>query len=135
MSLEFRLNINGNIMRQIEDELDKRMKKAAMAVNGEVKRVLTGRRSGRLYRVPATRRFYTASSPSEAPAVRLGALRQSYEFDIQGRGFNAVGIVGSRLKYAPMLEKGTSRMAPRKHLMPAFLNKAAEVERIFGGLL
>lgn len=134
MSFTLRSNFN-TFDAHLNNAIHEALKKSATIVTGEVKRVLTGRRSGRIYRVPATRRTYTASAPYEPPAVRLGALRQSYDWDIDGHGVRAVAIVGTRLRYALMLEKGTSRMAPRPHLSVAFQNKKSEIERLFGGLL
>lgn len=81
---------------------------------------LTGSRSGRIYRIPGTSRKYQASAPGEAPASRTGVLRAGYRFRIVTRKGNYTGEVGSPEQYALWLEIGTSKTAPRKHLLPAF---------------
>lgn len=136
MSLNMLLTLNAAVLtKQIESQIEKRMMTAAMIVTGEVKRLLAGPRSGRFYRVPGTKRTYRASAPGEAPAVRLGALRQKYEFGVEGKGVNAVGVVGNPLKYAVYLEKGTHKMAPRPHLSVAFRNTQKQIEQLFADLV
>lgn len=79
--------------------------------------VLTGSRSGRLYKVPgAKHRYYRASAPGEPPARRLGYLATSYATKVERYS----GILGSHLNYARDLETGTSRIKPRKHIEPSF---------------
>lgn len=136
MGIYFQIKNNMSfVTHELEKEIEKRLKTAATLVQGEVKRVLSGSRHGRVYRVPATKRTYTASAPEEAPAVRLGALRQSYEWELQGKGAHARAIIGTRIKYSTWLEFGTSRMAPRPHLRVAFKRKRAEIENLFGDML
>lgn len=120
---------------------------AALIWHAGVIRELTGNRTGRTYNVPGTgsvRRApvvvnvtaprykissytrmakkrvgateYRASAPGEAPASRTGDLRTSYRYRVQGN----LAQVGTPLKYATALEKGTSKMAPRPHLRKAF---------------
>jgi HK97 gp10 family phage protein len=114
---------------------EKAMLKSAITINNEVKRVLTGTRSGRTYKIPATKRTYVASAPNEAPAIRLGDLRQKYNYKVLGKGFRATGYVGNPLPYAPMLEYGTSNMSPRPHLKVAFKNSKNKVLENFRGLM
>lgn len=85
---------------------------------------LRGRGHGRRYRVPGTKKFYTASAPGEVPAVRTGLFRMSWEpgsYASQlGGSLNVLSKIESRQKVGSyllgdLLEKGTSRMAPRPH--------------------
>lgn len=90
-----------------------------------------GRFAGNTYNAVRYKRvgavIYKASSPGEAPAVRLGDLRQSYRFRVVGPNYMERGEVGNPLLYSIYLEKGTSRMAPRPHVIPAFNAKRSEI--------
>ena len=141
------------ITAEIEHNFEEAMKKAVYRVHREMTQILSGSRSGRQYPKPGTRpgelegtsrgegrkpqktSYYTASAPGEAPAVRLGDLRTSYRPIVERKGFRAVGKVGTPLKYGPMLEHGTSRMAPRPHLKPAFERSKTEWEKYFEDLI
>lgn len=59
------------------------------------------------------------SQPGSGPAVRTGRLRGSITWRL-GEDLNGVyADVGSNVFYAPFVELGTSRMAPRPFLVPA----------------
>ena len=62
---------------------------------------LSGSRSGHVYRVPGTSVMYTASAPGEFPAVRLGDLKGSINFERSG----ASRKIGTQLDYGLALEK------------------------------
>ena len=70
-------------------------------------------RGGRVYK--RKRKTHKASAPGQAPAVDSGALLRSYTYQV-GDGYVDVG---SNIEYAPYLEFGTRKMAPRPHLRPA----------------
>src|SRR5690554_2285919 len=53
------------------------VKQAAMHMQNEVKKTLTGARSGRSYRVSKKGAVHIASAPGEPPAVLFGNLRNS----------------------------------------------------------
>lgn len=137
---------------------EKAILKSSITINNSVKKVLTGTRSGYTYNLPGTgkvvnmqkelpngRIFYyrklvgartwVASAPYEAPAIRLGHLRQSYNYKVLNRGFEATGYIGSPLEYAPWLEFGTSRIYPRPHLKVAFEKSKPDVMKFFEDLL
>lgn len=119
MPITFSMSSNyhtGNAQRQIERGIQSNLKAAAIIWHGAVIKLLRGTRSGATYKIPGTMRYYRASSPGEAPATRLGDLRTSYRFIVQGNE----AAVGSPLDYALWLEKGTSKMAPRPHLETAY---------------
>jgi hypothetical protein len=95
---------------------------------GVVEDKLTGSRSGRIYRVPGTQKEYQASAPGEAPASRTGTLRTGYRFRIVNSKGTYTGEVGSPEDYALWLEIGTSKMAPRPHLIPAFESRRPQIQ-------
>jgi len=126
----FSENING-VMKEIDKTAWKRMLEAVNAVRNETLETLSGSRSGRVYRVPGTKKTYQASAPGEAPAQQLGDLRKSVTGGLKKEGRNIIGYVGTGLDYGPMLEYGTSKMAPRPWLRISFEKSMAEVKRIF----
>lgn len=135
-SLSFHaLNNIPRILELIPQNYEKALLKSAITVNNEVKKVLAGARSGRVYKIAGTRRTYRASSPSEPPAVRLGHLRSSYKYIVKGKGFLSVGFVGSNLEYSHYLEYGTSTMRPRKHLSLAFQRSKEKIMENFEKLI
>ncbi len=108
-----------------------RMVEAVQTVRATVLGTLSGPRHGRTYTVPGTHRTYTASSPGEAPAQRLGELRQSVSTLVVGRGAELTGAVGTNKDHGPMLEFGAKKMAPRPWLRPSFERAARAVQNIF----
>jgi len=114
---------------------EKAVLKSTIIVSNAVKRKLSGQRSGKMYKVPATNRTYQASAPFEPPAVRLGHLRNSYIYTVDGTGFAAKGTVGSGLEYSHYLEYGTYKIQPRPHLVPSFRESKNDVYKQFEGLL
>lgn len=86
--------------------------------------VLRGERTGRLYRVPFTKKTYTASAPGESPAVRTGVFRLSWGPHVcvktDGRKLRATAAIESNIKVGryllgELLENGTGKMAPRPY--------------------
>jgi hypothetical protein len=73
--------------------------------------VLSGPRSGRSYRKP-NGGTYIASAPGEPPASRTSTLMGSFR-PIQADP--NVAAIETSVPYAPLLESGTSRMAPRPY--------------------
>jgi hypothetical protein len=146
------------ITKMLPDKFEQAMLKSAISINNSIKRSLTGTRSGYTYNVAGTGRVvnkekklpngrtfyyrklegattYRASAPYEPPATRLGHLRKSYQYKVVGHGFEAIAYVGSGLKYAPMLEYGTSNMHPRPHLKPAFEKAKNRILKNFEALM
>ena len=123
------------ITRMLPEEFEQALLKSAIQVNNEVRRTLTGQRTGKLYKVAGTKRTYRASSPAEPPAVRLGHLRNSYQYKVKGNGFRAQAFVGSPLDYAHYLEYGTAHMRPRRHLSVAFKKIAPKIMKNFEKLI
>lgn len=118
------------VSKRIRDEATLRVTRAGEHLRTSVLETLSGSRHGRRYRVPGTRRFYTASAPGEPPAVRLGRLRQSIRAKVEKRRAEVSSSVGTDLDYGDYLERGTSRMAPRPWLKRTFDEQQDELERI-----
>ena len=96
------------MISQIENELPERAMRAALELRSASLQVLSGSRSGRVYRIPSGGR-YTASSPGEPPAPRTGTLRLSWRPVVNG----VTPSIESDVRYAVYLEHGTSKMARR----------------------
>lgn len=111
------------IIAQIRHELERRAYLAANELRNASLDVLRGQRSGRVYRVPGTKRYYTASAPGEPPAVRTGAFRLSWQPNTRIEGDLYVSSVESRQKVGKrqyllgdILEDGTDRgLEPRPY--------------------
>lgn len=101
--------------------------RAANELRNASQLILRGQRSGRRYRVPGTKRHYTASAPGEPPAVRTGAFRAGWQPNtkVMASTPNCLSIrayIESRTrtdngKYllGELLENGSGRMAPRPY--------------------
>lgn len=107
---------------QIKHQMESRSVRASNELRNAAIEVLRGQRSGRRYRVPNTRSYYTASAPGEPPAVRTGTFRNSWQ--PTSRTFHAFNSYISRIEsdartddgrynLGELLENGTSRMAAR----------------------
>ena len=122
MSLTWKVEFNklSEVCDKLSKGAEEKVTSATLEWHKCLVETLAGSRSGKTYNVPSTKKTYTASAPGEAPAVRTGALRSSYSWEITKEGENIVGLVGSPLEYALCLEKGTSKMSPRPHLISSF---------------
>lgn len=134
--ITFSLNNNlPKIKAELEREFEKAILKSAIRVHREVVYLLKGSRTGKMYKVPGTKRTYQASAPGESPAQRLGHLRTSYKYIVEDNGMDAKGYVGSPLEYSHFLEYGTYKMKPRPHLRVAFQNSKSDIEKYFKDLM
>lgn len=122
-------NSIGRFVKAFEEGTEENLLAAAMAWHGGIQKELTGSRSGRVYRVPGTKRKYTASAPGQAPARRTGRLAQAMKFQVKDNeglvgidaSYSKVGKTRVRVAdYATMLEKGTSKMKARPYIEPAY---------------
>ena len=126
-------------VEEIEQKAKQRGYEAANVLTNEVKKVLSGQRSGRVYKVNKTgekpqnskkgRRkskkggvVYTASAPGEPPALRFGTLQKSFKRrtygDKIGNNLLIHVITESDLQVngyllGDLLENGTERISPR----------------------
>ena len=128
IKIEFKRNLN-KVIDALDSIAGQRMTEACIHVQNKTKEKLSGKRTGRGYRVPGTKKTYVASAPGEPPAVMTGQLRTSIKYRIVG-DMKVTGEVGSELKKAPMLEFGTRKMAARPFLRPTFQEELPEIKNI-----
>ncbi len=133
-------------VEEIEQKAKKRGYQAANVLTNEVKKVLSGQRSGRIYKVKKTGGkskksgvVYTASAPGEPPAVRFGTLRTSFKrrtyAEQNGKELIVHTITESDLQVngyllGDLLENGTKKSAPRPYkqkTIDAALPKITEI--------
>jgi len=79
-------------------------------------RVISGPKTGRIYRRWNPFRLHQASAPGQAPASDTGLLVASIDAEVDPQQFNIV--LSAAAPYARDLEYGTSKMAPRPFLLP-----------------
>lgn len=125
-------------MKEIRAQLPGRAYRASNELHSAEFRVLRGRRSGRVYRVPNTRRHYRASAPGERPAQRTGAFRLSWHSSVPAAGNPYIARIESGLKagksgyvLGELLENGSSRMAPRPYQEEIIEKALPAVKRIY----
>lgn len=106
----------------IKQQMAQRTYRAANELRNSALDVLKGQRGGRRYKVPHTKRYYTASAPGEPPAVRTGTFRNSWQPSMEYSGSVFIGKIEStartdngRYILSDLLENGTSRMESRLH--------------------
>lgn len=114
------------VMDGISKQVESRGYRVANEMRNAVITTLKGQRSGRIYRVPNTKRYYQASAPGEPPANRTGIYRLSWKPSVYatssgGTKVTVISQVESNYRVnghnlGDMLEGGTSRMAPRPHV-------------------
>ena len=81
--------------------------------------------SGRMYGK------HRASAPGETPAVDIGNLVNSINTELASTSdTEAWANVGTNVEYAEPLEMGTSKMAARPFLRPAFDNNLEQVKAV-----
>lgn len=112
------------VVADVEAGTNLNARTAALYAEAQIKRTLTGQRSGRVYKVSKTGKPHIASAPGEAPAVRTGDLRASIT-TAPSPTTTALYYVGSDKEYAPHLELGTKYMEPR----PFFVDTINQVLR------
>ena len=108
-------------------ELQHTIQQAAEDVRNEMLRSMKEeQKSGRMYPIKPkgqqkSVRYYRASAPGEAPAVRSGNLQNSIHTEYDDKGLTAyVGVLElAKVDYAAYLEYGTRKMEPRPFIEPA----------------
>lgn len=130
MSIEFSVQVEGLdklakaselIYQRAKNEIEKALYASAKKVESDAKRsILDGNKTGRVYkRGNVTHR---ASAPGEAPASDTGRLVNSFFTGLNRvtGGLSSFIVAGrGTVKYASMLEFGTTKMAPRPFMVPA----------------
>lgn len=109
-------------------ELRGRATEGSMELRNAALKVLRGRRSGRVYRIPGTKRTYRASAPGEPPAVRTGLFRLSWH-EAPREGKPAIETLKADL--AKWLEEGTRKMESRPYVDPIRAKAWPRIQRIY----
>ena len=122
--------------KKINRQVLSRGTRAVNALRTAELNVLKGQRRGKRYRKYPYKTWYTASAPGEAPARRTGNLRMHWNGRVKtGRaakgGMQVIAELESQEKYAAILEKGRSNMAPRPFVEKIREEAAPEIEKIY----
>ena len=115
-----------NAIKQVEAELPERARFASAVLRNATTEVFRGTRTGRVYRTPRGGR-YTASAPGEPPAIRTGALRESWRPVVSGNN----PAIESNVRYAGYLEHGTRKMARRPYEEKTVELAMPHIQRIY----
>ena len=131
-------------VEEITDSIKKQMESRAYRAANELRNsaidVLKGQRGGRRYRVPGTKRYYTASAPGEPPAVRTGTFRNSWQPTSRVLFNTYISRIEShartdngRFTLGEILEDGTpgGKMAPRPHHDKILEDAEPKITRIY----
>lgn len=122
-------------VKKVNLEAASRGTRAVNAIRNAELEVLRGKRSGRVYRKPHTKSYYTASAPGEPPARRTGNLRLNWNGTVEssstGSGLRVTAVLESQERYSTYLENGTRRMAPRPFKQPISEKAMPEIERVY----
>lgn len=122
-------------VKKVNREAASRGMRAVNAIRNAELEVLSGKRSGRVYRKPHTKSHYTASAPGEPPARRTGNLRLNWNGTVEssstGSGLRVTAVLESQERYSTYLENGTRRMAPRPFKQPISEKAMPEIKRIY----
>ena len=136
MEVSFK-QVHQKVLKTIEQQIQSRSVRAANVMKKHANKILSNAagRSGKVYRKPHTTATYTASAPGEPPALRTGDLRRSwrplpYAEMVAGEKRYTPGI-HTDVKYAPMLQDGTKKIAPRPFVDPIKQAAWPEVKQIF----
>jgi hypothetical protein len=137
MSMEINLDDTvAGIVGQVTAQAKSRGFRAANELRNAALQVLRGQRSGRIYKRPHSSSTYTASAPGEPPAVRTGGLRVSWKQQARsekdGKTVKIRPAIWTDKKYAPILQEGTHKMAPRPFEEPIIEKAKPKVMTIFG---
>ena len=136
VSISYSVPIEKAIKDAVEDirsQVEKRSYKAANELRNSALTVLRGQGKGRRYRVPGTKRYYTASAPGDVPAVRTGAFRLSWQPTAHSLFGSYISRITSSIFYAGWLENGTpgGQMAPRPHHEKILEHAKPKIIRIY----
>ena len=134
--------VHQKLLQDVEQQIQSRSVRAANVLKKYSNKVLSNAagRSGKVYRKPGTMsnkgNHYTASAPGEPPALRTGELRRSWRplptsEMVAGEKRYHPGL-HTDVKYAPMLESGTSKIAARPFQDEIKQQAWPEVKQIFG---
>lgn len=134
-------------VRQLRIEVDKAVRECGKQVvsrgyravneirNAELE-VLSGSRSGRLYKKPHFKTRYRASAPGEAPARRTGSLRLQWNGSVtsetkSGNEIRVLAVLTSQNEYSGLLDEGTAKIAPRPFKQRIIDKAAPKIHEIY----
>lgn len=140
MEIEFKDNTQV-VIKNVENHIRKRMGEACVAVRLKAIDSMKEPKHGVVYTtyffsaggkvIPIGTRWkpHQASAPGEAPAIDTGELAQSINIKVSDDG--GTGEVGTDKKHGLYMEYGTSRVAARPWLKPAFESSLDKIKEIF----
>lgn len=133
------------IIDDITDQMKSRGVRAANELTTAKNHVLRGKGGGRRYRVPNTRRYYTASAPGDVPANRTGQYRQKWEEKSYSGSAGSTLMVKSQIEsrvrtdngaynLGNLLEEGSpgGKIAPRPHKKKIAEKAEPKIRKIYG---
>lgn len=125
LELEYKVE---KITESVSRQMESRGVRATNELMNAKNTVLRGQRSGRRYRVPHTRRYYTASAPGEVPAQRTGQFRAKWDSKSYSTGSahskevhseieSNVRTAGGKYVLGQLLEEGSpgGQLSPRPY--------------------
>lgn len=118
--------------KRLELQTLARMETACIFAEGQVKAALSQQGSGKMYKIEG--KTHQASAPGEAPTVLSGDLRASITHFVGKFGGTITGIVSTNMEYAPKLEFGTRKMAPRPFMRGTIYAALPIIYRILKGV-
>ena len=123
-------NASASFRQAVADEVNKAVYASAQKVSTEAKKSIQGgNKSGRTYKRRTV--SHRASAPGEAPASDTGRLVNSINSYALGNG-EAISVAGrGTVKYATMLEFGTTKIAARPFMLPALEKSKAWITERF----
>ncbi len=124
-------------VENVERQAVSRGMQAVNALRNAELEVLRGQRSGRIYKKPHSRTYYTASAPGEPPARRTGNLRLHWSKRVvKERTAGGVVIhaeIRSAEAYSSILENGSPRtnLEPRPYVERIRKKALPKIQKIY----
>jgi HK97 gp10 family phage protein len=136
----FRVDVVGDerlrrLLRRLDDRYEEKLwstlTEQGQLLEGAIARTLQQGSPGRGRVYPSAggglNTTHQASAPGDPPASDTGNLINSIGTDFRRAELSV--LVGTEVEYAPFLEYGTRRMAPRPFMRPAYQSREAAIER------
>jgi len=123
------------LVEKINYEAKSRAYRASNELRNAALTILRGQRSGRIYKRPFSSGKYTASAPGEPPALRSGDLRRSWRqktaSEKVGGSLTVKPAITTDVKYAPILDDGSGKMASRPIEEPVIEAAKPRIKQIY----
>ena len=117
----------GVFRMKVDKQIKDRLENAGAFAENAVKMALSMPGGGKLYG------SHRASAPGQAPSVWTGDLRASITHTVLKLGVLWTAIVGTDKEYAPKLEFGTNKMAPRPFMRVTIARIQPTLWRLMAG--